>query len=117
MISLVENLTIYLKTGKKTDTLAKIEVDTGQRMLRLISLNIIEWLKLEGKIGKAKHLKLNQSYPWCRQLEKLVDEESEFSAVFTITNGELSFNDSISDNDKNEARLYCVENHTPTRMK
>ncbi len=100
--------------------------DIEQRTLVVIANDILEWLKLERKRelwieqGKAiahKPLELNMDYPWCKDLERLLNEDNSLAEVFRIKDNCLTFKDSVSDDYIHEARVLAHEKYNPPMIK
>ncbi|SHI24693.1 hypothetical protein SAMN02745229_02378 [Butyrivibrio fibrisolvens DSM 3071] len=100
--------------------------DIEQRTLVVIANDILEWLKLERKRelwieqGKAithKPLELNMDYPWCKDLERLLNEDNPLAEVFCIKDNCLTFKDSVSDDYIHEVRGLAHEKYNPPMIK
>lgn len=106
----------YIKTGTTSPLLKPAERVVGEEMLRLISINIVNWLKLEHKRHniwkrkwmKFKPMKLDENYPWCQCLKRLVQEDKTFGEYFSIEKGELYYHPLVDEETRNKARQLAL---------
>ena len=100
--------------------------DIEQRTLVVIANDILAWLKLERKRelwieqGKAiahKPLELNMDYPWCKDLERLLNEDNPLAEEFCIKDNCLTFKDGVSDDYIHEAMALAFEKYNPPMIK
>lgn len=117
MKEFIESLLNYLKTAKISSELAKAEELVGSRQLRLISINIVDWLKLENKRAESKPLKLNSRYPWVNNLQTLVNSNGMFKSYFVINdNHELIISNSVDSSERKEIFQLADDGYNPPRM-
>lgn len=116
---------VEFNNARDTATLGVIS-DIEQRTLVVIANDILEWLKLERKRelwieqGKAithKPLELNMDYHWCKDLERILNEDNPLAEVFCIKDNCLTFKDSVSDDYIHEARALAYEKYNPQMIK
>ncbi len=90
--------------------------------LTVIVTEILSWLKLErrrelwieqGKKIKHKPMELNMSYPWCKDLEKILMADNPFSEVFCINDNRLNFKQDVSMNFIHEILEEVDEKYQP----
>lgn len=119
-MNIVELLLQY-RTNSNSDVFGCIPKIDSENLL-VITIELLSWLKLErkreqwleqGRKTNFKPLKLNMSYPWCKDLESLLREETVFSDVFTLNQNCVSFKDSISEEYIHEARILADEKYNP----
>lgn len=122
MLVLIDGLIKYLNTAITTSILIDAEKKVGEKFLRVISVNIIDWLRLEhkrnlwikeGKVSISKPLKLNYNYPWCQYLKKLIKEDVNFGMCFTIQEDEFYYNERIDNDTREKACTLAMENYRP----
>ena len=116
---------VEFNNTRDTATLGVIS-DIEQRTLVVIANDILTWLKLERKRelwieqGKAithKLLELNMDYPWCKDLERILNEDNPLAEVFCIKDNCLTFKDSVSDDYIHEVRALAYEKYNPQMIK
>lgn len=116
---------VEFNNTRDTATLGVIS-DIEQRTLVVIANDILEWLKLERKRelwieqGKAithKPLELNMDYPWCKDLDRLLNEDNPLAEVFCIKDNCLTFKDSVSDDYIHDAMALAFEKYNPPMIK
>lgn len=92
--------------------------------LNVIVIEILSWLKLEhkrsmwiaeGRKNCLKPLKINMQYPWCVDLNSLVEKEKLFHDSFIIKEGKLEFSDLVSEKDRVIAREKAYRNYNPQK--
>jgi hypothetical protein len=117
MKEFIESLLNYLRTAKVSSELEDAVELVGTRQLRLISINIVDWLKLENKRDKSKPLKLNNSYAWVKDLQTLVNSSGMFKSFFVINeNQELLISNSVNSSERKEIFRLADEGYNPPRM-
>ncbi len=119
-MNIVELLLQY-RTNQNSDIFGCIpKIDSEN--LSVITIELLSWLKLErkremwleqGRKTNFKPLKLDMSYPWCKDLESLLHEETVFSDVFMLDKNYVRFKDNISEEYIHEARTIADEKYNP----
>ena len=87
-----------------------------------IVTEILSWLKLErkremwieqGRKTSLKTLELNMTYPWCRDLANILQDDNDLAEIFCIDGKYVSFRDSVTTSYMHEARLLAYEKYNP----
>ena len=90
--------------------------------LIIIVTEILSWLKLErkremwieqGRKTSLKPLELNMTYPWCRDLANILQDDNDLAEIFCIDGKYVSFRDSVTTSYMHEARLIAYEKYNP----
>lgn len=98
--------------------------DEAIELLNVITISILAWLELEqkrinwisqGKKTRLKAMNLNYQFPWCVKLKELLEKENILSHYFEIADNEMTFKSCISEEQRNEIRLYTLENNVHIR--
>lgn len=117
MIDLISNMLTSINTSNITPLLSSAQKMLGTRPLRVVMINIVDWLKLEYKRETQKRpskpLLLNYNYDWCNNVKILVESDYIFSQVFSVSEGRLYYNKCLDDNIIREARRLCFEEFNP----
>ncbi|MBK1812668.1 hypothetical protein JHL18_18775 [Clostridium sp. YIM B02505] len=117
MIDLISNMLTSINTSNIAPLLINAEKIVGPRSLRVVMINIVDWLKLEYKRETQKRpskpLLLNYNYDWCNNVKTLIESDCIFSQVFSVCEGSLYYNKSLDDSSISEARRLCFEGFNP----
>ncbi|GAE90921.1 hypothetical protein [Acetivibrio straminisolvens] len=126
MVKLIEDILNYIAMQEASSLLKNAEKMVGKHLLRMISINIADWLRLEnkrdiwmkeGKRSKSKPLILNYNYPWCQNLKRLIEEDEFFSKTFSIEGNELYYSLHMSNEDRQKAKHLAGERYDPPLMR
>ena len=116
-----KRLLTYFNDRDKSELICKNK-DIDSRLLVVISVNLLSWLKLEykrtiwiaeGRRTNLKPLKLNMEYPWCQELIRLVQTEPGFKELFVVSGASLFFADHVDLSTRAELRKYAFEHYNP----
>ena len=122
------NITDIIIIFRETQDISILGVTNNSSNLEdynVIAIEILAWLKLEykrllwqaeGKKTKLKPLRLNMQYSWCMLLSELMDSKTVFADVFEITDNNLEFKASVSDEYRLSARKSAFENYNPEKI-
>ena len=117
---IVENLLDFLETGNREQLLVDDKI--GSDTLRVISIEVLSWLKLEykrsvwmkqGRKTCHKALEVYKDVEWCDALVGLIHEKNVFSQVFRVTEKGVEFGDTFTEEDKESIRKLAFENYNP----
>ncbi len=121
-MNLAETLLNFRKT-QNPRVLNGIE-DTSIDLLNIISISILAWLELEqkrinwisqGKKTKLKPMVLNYQFPWCVVLKEMLDKDNILSEYFEVLDKEMNFKSCISEEQRNEIRMYAFKHNNHIR--
>ena len=119
-MNIVEKLLEY--RNKRDVSLLGCSSEFEAENLIVIVTEILSWLKLErkrelwieqGRKNTLKPMNINPSFPWCRDLLKLVCEDSIIAEVFSVEGNCLQFRNDISEEYRREARRIADEKYNP----
>ena len=85
--SLLDFVTI---PGKQPSAdLAAAEAEIGRQRLRVVSIKLSSWLKLQKRLAKPKPLQLESGKPWCVDLQRLLESQPDLKSVIAFREGTL----------------------------
>lgn len=122
-MNIIDELLYYLE-NKDKEILITTDIQISNYELNVVVIKILLWLKLEyrrsiwiseGKKNCFKPLDVDNQYPWCANLYKLVDKEKLFHEYFSIKNGKFDFSDMISEEERAVAREKVYQNYNPQK--
>ncbi|SHK09824.1 hypothetical protein SAMN02745163_03219 [Clostridium cavendishii DSM 21758] len=117
MVDLISNVLTSINTNNVTPLLNNAEKILGGRQLRIVLINIIDWLKLEYKReiqGKpSKPLQLVAKYDWCNNIKTLVESDDIFAKTFSINENGLYYNKNLDNKTLSETRKISYEGYRP----
>lgn len=125
MIGYIQTVSVEMDTSSSI-LLKSAENIVGIKMLRVISINILDWLKLEqkrtlwikeGKKTKSKPLEINYNFPWCQGLKKLIEENEIFKNAFSLNGKEVYYNETVDEETREKARVLAYGSYNPPLMR
>ncbi len=116
MNNLIIQLADFVETGQIDEVLVSAHSALARRDLRVIAVNILTWLKVESKNKSQRPLQLNLEYTWCKNLVRLVQQDSDFSQIFVVENNELRFANNINPIERRNIQDYANEHYKPRLM-
>ena len=90
--------------------------------LNVIAIEILSWLKLQrkrelwleqGRKTFLKPMELNMSFPWCKTLVALLENNNVFSEAFSADGNYLNVRGDISEEIAREMRVSADEKYNP----
>lgn len=116
MSELIKELVDYQKNGSAGPLLNQIEKKIGPKDLRLVTIKLLSWLKVEHSRKASKPLVLG-SFPWCDVLHSLLEDYPTFSDIFEISGNDFTYNQGLSANQIDLMTEIAVSGYNPPLMK
>jgi hypothetical protein len=99
-----------------SSALVKVFKVLERKNVRVISINIFDWLKCQKRFGHEKPLELRQQYTWCQDLPLMLEHWPAMSELFEIKARQLHFRDSVSADEREQIRRIVFERYQPVLM-
>jgi hypothetical protein len=113
LLELMKDLLLFKQADMQSPALYSAIRLVGRRNLFIISLNLIDWIKVEGMRKKTRNLDLWPDIPWCENLRLLIEKNSAFSQSFKVVKNYLTYN-KVTEEERQKAIEYVAKhNYTP----
>jgi hypothetical protein len=114
----VKNLLDFVNSppAMPTADLASAMSEIGGRRLRVASIKLLSWLKMQRRLGKLVPLCLNDQYDWCRDLVHLVNDRQLLRDVITVEGKAVVLSAALSANDRQSILALVDAGYQPPLM-
>ena len=116
MNKLIIQLADFVAAGQIGELLVSAHSAMGTRDLGVIAVKMLVWLKAESKNKSQRPLQLDLEYPWCKNLVRLIQQDSGFSQLFVVEHNELHFSNNVDPVQRDNIRDYANEHYKPRLM-
>jgi len=94
----VGDLLAFVKTSEASSTqLMDAVASMGKGRVRLATIKLLSWLKLQQRLGRAMPLELYVRHEWCRDLLQVVSFEGLRDEIFAVRGGAVDLSAGLSD--------------------
>lgn len=123
MIDTVDLLLEYYEKGTSSNLFSHLQ-GFSSRDIRVVVIEILGWLKLEhkrelwireGKKTRLKPLMLNYNYPWCQNLQEMMNKEVLLNQYFCIEDNKFDFSSNITEEKRKKARKKAFDYYDPPK--
>jgi 3-mercaptopyruvate sulfurtransferase SseA len=112
----ITDLLDFINREEPSSSLIQVFEVLGHKNVRVISMNLFDWLKRQRRFGNEKPLELRQQYTWCQDLPLMLERWPEMNELLEIKARQLNFRDSMSADERNQIRQIVFERYQPVLM-
>jgi hypothetical protein len=116
MDTLIIELLDFEDDGEISSALVKVFEVLEHKNVRLISMNIFDWLKRQKRFGHEKPMELKQQYTWCKEFPLMLEHWPAMNELFVIEGRQLNFRESVSADEREQIRQIVFERYQPVLM-
>jgi hypothetical protein len=116
MDTVIIELLDFEDDGEISSALVKVFEVLERKNVRVISMNIFDWLKRQKRFGHEKPMELKQQYTWCKEFPLMLEHWPAMNELFEIKARQLNFRDSVSVDKRNQIRHIVFERYQPVLM-
>ena len=100
-----ETIKHLLDFVNEPDAIPPVELNSaiseiGWRSLRVVAIKLLNWIYYQRELGKFSPLKLDDRYPWCRNLVHLMSNQRFLQDMITVEEGDVVFLPDLSLEDR-----------------
>jgi hypothetical protein len=106
----------FLGTGKTDHHLTNAQSSVGDYRLRVVVINLLNWLKRESQQTKPRALSLSSDNEWCNVLKMLIKDDAGFRSLFVLNNNSVELSPAISEAEVREITTMCAAAYNPPLM-
>jgi hypothetical protein len=113
MNTAIAELLDYFDGGQPSVALENV-LETLERVnVRLILMQLCDWLKRQQRFGNEKPLELRQDHVWCKDLAIMLEHWPAMNELFVIEARHLKFREGVSADQREQLRHIAVERYQP----
>jgi hypothetical protein len=116
MDTVIIELLDFEDDGEISSALVKVFEVLEHKNVRLISMNIFDWLKRQKRFGHEKPMELKQQYTWCKEFPLMLEHWPAMNELFVIEGRQLNFRESVSADEREQIRQIVFERYQPVLM-
>jgi hypothetical protein len=116
MDTVIIELLDFEDDGEISSALVKVFEVLERKNVRVISMNIFDWLKRQKRFGHEKPMELKQQYTWCKEFPLMLEHWPAMNELFVIEGRQLNFRESVSADEREQIRQIVFERYQPVLM-
>jgi hypothetical protein len=116
MDTVIIELLDFEDDGEISSALVKVFEVLERKNIRVISMNIFDWLKRQKRFGHEKPMELKQHYTWCKEFPLMLEHWPAMNELFVIEGRQLNFRESVSADEREQIRQIVFERYQPVLM-
>ncbi len=109
MDELIEGMVSYINTRVLPNSLKDASDYAGRVDLAVICIRILDWMRIQYKYGKFRTLDLELKYLIHQKMIYLIQNDSNFSRIFSISGYKVSFHPFFNLEQRKEILQYVFE--------
>ncbi len=116
MANAIADLVELVNTRIAPSSVASYVVQYGDIDMRVMAINVLDWLQRQRRFRNQKGLVLNLSFPWCQLLVELAHEWCPMAELFEVQDNVFNFKGNVGLPDRDALQAIAMRYQPVVRI-